>query len=584
MIARTSLHASQNKRRNWPTQFVVLSLVTSLVTIALLGRSQQIYAAASAAPASATAAQFEAQKNGGGDDGVGDDNGGDDIKVYARLVSRPEGTDIGPWVIGDKSYTVTAQTEITTLHGPFVINGCVEVEVDTASPTIAKEIGSEEESNCTGTPGDDNGGDDSGGGNGGGDDNGGDDNGGDNDVRHYGHLDSRPDGTAGSWIVEGVAYSATAQTELHTEHGALVVGVCVKVKSPVSNATFAQEIESEEDYKCSGRSSDDDSSAEGKLFGMVESLPAGGREGTWVIGGNRFTATVETNFNSEGGIFTVGSLVKVEFYTVGDTGLVAKEIELKLSNGHSRSQDGLAKIYALIESRPEGTLLGLWTIGGIEYLVDADTRLDDVNDDSGHGDYLVGDRVKVKYGVQEDGSRRATEINETDDNGGLDDSGHMKIVGFVESTPAGFVGTWTIAGTEFQTALTTVFEENDGLFAVGAYVEVEYLVTDNVRIVYKMETHVPPGAGDDSRIGSIDSIDNTMAAATVNAISATSWTIGGQSYFVDVATDLDNGQGEMVVGAKVMVNSYLASNGQQAATQIRTVTLDEKILLPLAIR
>jgi hypothetical protein len=33
-----------------------------------------------------------------------------------------------------------------------------------------------------------------------------------------------------------------------------------------------------------------------------------------------------------------------------------------------------------------------------------------------------------------------------------------------------------------------------------------------------------------------------------------------------------------------MVNSYLASNGQQAATQIRTVTLDEKILLPLAIR
>jgi hypothetical protein len=540
----------------------------------------------------------------GGDNNSGGDNS-DDIKAYARLVSRPTGTDFGNWIIGDKSYTVNEQTVISTLHGPFTVGGCVEVEVNPATPTIAKELGSEEDSKCTSLPGDDNSGDDNSGDDNSGDDNssddnGGDDNGGDSDTTiRFGYLSSRPTGIAGDWIIDGDTYSASEQTELDSDHGAIVIGICVKVKSPTGNPTFAKEIESEEDYKCSGRTGDDgsddkggsdngsdDSRAEGKLYGLIEAMPASTLQGLWLIGGKSISVTAQTELNDEGGVFTLGSLVKVEFYTTLDESNIAKEVELKYSSdssGDDRSKASLGKIYALLESRPAGSRLGIWKIGGVDYLADSRTEFDDATDDAA-ANYGVGDRVKVKYNVQSDGSRRAVEIEKSDDDGGVDDASHSKIVGFVESKPAGFVGLWLIAGAEFQADLSTTFHEDDGLFVKGAYVEVEYLIGDNTRMVHKMETRVPPGAGDQTRFGAIESTGSSAGSVTVSAVSAESWTIGGQSYAIGAATNLDDTGGALAVGAQVLVNSYLTVSGVQTATEVRAVTLNKTLRIPFAVR
>ncbi|MCC6456115.1 MAG: hypothetical protein IT328_14265, partial [Caldilineaceae bacterium] len=129
-------------------KWLILVVTLTLLATALFGTSQRAYAAA-AVPSP----QSALLKDGGGDDGGGDDHG-DDIKVYARVVSRPDGTNIGSWTIGDKNYTVNEQTIISTLHGPLTINGCVEVEVAPSAPTLAKELGSEEDSKCSTLPGD----------------------------------------------------------------------------------------------------------------------------------------------------------------------------------------------------------------------------------------------------------------------------------------------------------------------------------------------------------------------------------------------------------------------------------------------
>jgi hypothetical protein len=164
-----------------------------------------------------------------------------------------------------------------------------------------------------------------------------------------------------------------------------------------------------------------------------------------------------------------------------------------------------------------------------------------------------------------------------------------KLVGIVDSMPiSGFVGLWVISGVDFEADLLTRFKEEAGVFAPKAYVEVLYIIERDanneilVRRIVKIETHVPPGAGDDDSIGDVDSVDDS--SASVAAVSANGLVVNGVAYSITPATEIDDDNGEIVAGATVAVNSYVAANGQNVATQVRSLTLDNTMMLPLAER
>ena len=128
---------------------------------------------------------------------------------------------------------------------------------------------------------------------------------------------------------------------------------------------------------------------------------------------------------------------------------------------------------------------------------------------------------------------------------------------------------------------TTKFEEEQGVLGVGAYVKVEYFVQDGIKIIHELEVHVPPGAGDDLKFGEIESTGDGVAAA---AIRGTVWKVAGTSYTDTPATDLDDLQSAITVGSTAVVNSYTAADGSQVATQIRGVTMNNRLYLSIIQR
>ena len=399
----------------------------------------------------------------------------------------------------------------------------------------------------------------------------------DDEIERHGRIDSFPPKPyIGTWVIDGVNYTADSSTEFEQDYGAFVNGVCVEVEAKQSTL-IATEIETEEDYQCSGRTDDDDDDADGELYGVVTKLPAG-HIGDWVIGGKNFKATSDTEFESEGGRFAVGVTVQVEYSTSRDGVSIAKEIELKYDDDdddddYGKSEGAEGQSYGILESRPAGRT-GNWTISGIVYGADSDTELDD--DD----DLKINDRVKVKYTVQADGKRIAHEIDETDDDGDVSDKDNFKLVGFVQQMPsAGYIGTWKVAGVDFVADLNTEYEEDDGTFAIGAYVEVEYFRASGVNRIKEIETEVPPGAGDDDSVGRIRSMSGSMQAASLDS---SQWQIGNTLYMVTPATQLITDAGDLVVDANVIVNSYVAAGGSRTATRIKVIgELQTSIYLPL---
>lgn len=127
----------------------------------------------------------------------------------------------------------------------------------------------------------------------------------------------------------------------------------------------------------------------------------------------------------------------------------------------------------------------------------------------------------------------------------------------------------------------TLFQETHGLLAVGAYVEVEYLPRSDGAYLVKIETQVPPGAGNNNHSGVIES---NMVNAANQQQSAATWTVAGQTFLVTPATDLHSINGQLAVGNTAIVNSYIDATGQQVATQIRGIAFTTTLFLPMTVR
>jgi hypothetical protein len=484
----------------------------------------------------------------------------------------------GEWVIDGVEYAATTNTRFRQEDGPLVVGACVEVKFSGATPPfIAQEIKTEKLDDClstptatpsvtttpdgtvtpspTSTP---------------------------DELEAYGLVETMPDGLVGDWVISGVAYSASAATEFKSEHGPFAVGVCVKVHASGAAAPFTlREIETKQAFRCNGTGGGDD--AESELFGQLQSFPTG-LIGDWNVGGMTFVADATTEFKQEHGSFAVGVTVKVHFTVGADGRNHAREIETKFANdddgndddGNGSFEGAEGHAFGQIETFP-ANLTGDWTISGVVYVANTQTRFEQ-ND----GAFAVGVRVKVEYVRAAQGQLVAQKIETTSDNGGATGEDQFVLFGFVSRMPPnGFVGEWLIDNTPFAATAQSQFKENNGLLGLGAFVKVEYSVQDGRNQVHEIETHVPPGAGDETTIGVIDDKGGAVQSTGANA---SVWVIGGVSYTVMPATNLNDRQGALIVGNRAWVNSYQAADGSQVATQIRGITLDRTVLLPLVTR
>ncbi len=499
------------------------------------------------------------------------DDGSDDDKVIGIVERMPNPGLIGSWMIGGVAYLTEASTQFEQDDGPFVVGACVEVEIRSqGTPAVIDEIETEEMSKCnvappttpepdvtpvpTGTPGD--------------------------ETEIYGRIDTYPAGLLGDWVVDGTTYRADADTEFEQEHGPFAADACVKIHADTSMAPATiREIETEHAFRC-GDGLTPPQMPEAELFGVIQSFPAG-LIGAWNVGGMTFVTDGSTEFDQEDGAFGIGVTVEVHFQVEDDGTNRAREIETHFEtdndddDGDGEFEGAEGHAYGIVDEMP-GNLLGEWRIGGINYSATSQTRFED--DD---GDLAVGMRVKVEYVAQESG-RLALNIETTSENGDVSNDEHAKVFGFVRAMPAnGFVGDWTIDDSGFLADTMSRFEEEHGIFALGAYVAVEYSIEAGERLIHELETHVPPGAGPDDSIGTIDDLGEDVSAATVQLDI---WTINGEDYQVTSATNLNDAAAPFQVGTTVSVNSYSDDSGSRIATQIRSLVMDQRIFLPMVTR
>lgn len=475
-------------------------------------------------------------------------------EIYGVLEQFPPEL-VGAWMVGGIEYTATASTHFEQEHGPFFVGGCVQVKYDAGR--MAVEIGTAEARQCGETE--------------------------PAESTFYGVIGDIPAGNLGIWTIGGNSFVVTDTTQLKPDHGPLAVGVCVKVEYVLSGADkIANEISSEDAWKCTN------GTFTNEALGTINSFPAG-LYGTWVVtrsGGftDTFEADVSTEFKQEHGSFAPGVCVKVKYYV--QTGVNrAVEIETQEADdchaGVPPALPGASKVIGAIDQLPPGTPpIGLWIIGGVPFSATAATEFED-------GPFAVSDCVKAKYAVISDTNLLRNVEKEDASRCVISSTTVFRSWGIVEAFPADLLGVWQVSGISYTTNISTEFEQKHGFFAVGAFVEVKYIVSGTDRIALSIETHVAPGAGRDVVLGVLEAHDSNDDWSP--------WRVNGITYTADSAIEVDtssparaaslrsaatSGSGP-VVGQLVLLNTYRGSDGVLYVTLVRR---PYQLFLPVTIR
>lgn len=309
--------------------------------------------------------------DGGGDiddDGDFDDDddgvSGNYVEIYGVVSSLPTNL-FGTWVVNGVSYTTNASTRFEAEHGPFVVGSCVEMKI-LRNTTTVHQIETEEGYHCNGGSG-----------------------GSGSYARVYGTVTSFPSGLHGTWVVNGVSYTANASTYFEQEYGGFAVGACVEIDYLATTNT-AIKIERENSYHC-GTSGTGGHYGNGyERYGRLDAFPSG-LIGSWVIAGVTYQAGSGTRFEQEDGAFAVGRCVEIKY--LSDTN-AALEIETEDSyhcGGSGGTSGSYAEVYGTVTSFPTG-LYGNWVVNGVTYSADATTQFNQYN-----GAFANNTCVEIKF-------------------------------------------------------------------------------------------------------------------------------------------------------------------------------------------
>lgn len=441
----------------------------------------------------------------------------DDGPEWRGIVeSRPAGTHLGTWMIGGSSFTVNGATEIEFEYGPTNVGSCVEVEYYTAGATnIATELESEEAHEC-------------------------DSSGGSGYAEAYGTITTIPTGYVGTWVIGGVSYTATATTYFEQDDGLFAIGGCAEVKyNPTDLTTYKIET----DDHCGGSSG---GSGYAEIEGVVTSFPAG-LIGTWVVNNVSYEATASTAFSQEDGPFVTNACVEIRYDATSQT---VYKIETEDSCGSSSGGSGYVETYGTVDSFP-ADLIGTWVISGVSYTTTNTTFFQ-----QDEGPFAVSACVEIRYSSATSTVYKIETDNRCGGGTGNNSGSYARTYATVESFPAGLVGSWVANGVSYTASATTVFEQEDGTFAVGSCIEIDYLPTtfDALKIETASAYHCGGNSGgghhgdDNERYGMIDSFPSGLIGT---------WTIDGIAYEAGVGTQFEQEDGAFAIGACVEVKSIL---------------------------
>ncbi|MCE5309526.1 MAG: DUF5666 domain-containing protein [Acidobacteriales bacterium] len=147
--------------------------------------------------------------------------------------------------------------------------------------------------------------------------------------RLVGLVETIPNGQLGDWKVAGQTVRVTADTRLETERGAAQVGSCVEVRGQwQAGVILASWLEVEDLSECQKHSP-----GSFEMTGIVETKPASGNVGDWVISGRTVRAGASTVFDAAAGTLIVGACVEVEGTLQADGVLVATLIKVESQSG-----------------------------------------------------------------------------------------------------------------------------------------------------------------------------------------------------------------------------------------------------------
>jgi len=482
----------------------------------------------------------------------------DDDEARGLVESFPEEL-VGSWTVDGVNYVATQDTYFSDEEGPFAVGACVTVRFN-PDTYIAYAIKTAEAGHC------------------------GDDDDDDDELHFIGLIEQVPGtytdtllhhdpvpGISGTWVISGVEFISTFDTELKTRNGPLEVGACANVEyRVVDGVNMAEEIRTEKMYRCYTPDSFN------QAYGYVVTFPDN-MVGAWVISDTAgvsmsFMTTPNTKIHVRHQYpLEVGACIRVKYFF--DEG-ANYATSVKTSNprhceGFFFDYQPPSKIYALVDSAPPtGTMTGTWVLAGVSFTATEETRIEEEE-----GPLGVGVCAEAKYDATNGAMlMRKLESEEDHDCQAGDGSPRFKLFGVVELMPDGvYTGTWQVSGVSFTVTPTTTLESRHGDFAIGAYVKVyfTYDAASGERTAQLVKTHVAPGFGRWHHRGRFEGWAHDFSGDRI--------ILDGQSYMADPDIDVADGLKE---GDMVWINGYQETDG----LYITQVSLDQSTYLPLIQR
>lgn len=360
-------------------------------------------------------------------------------------------------------------------------------------------------------------------------------------------LPNTPDFT-GDWTIDGRKVHVTSSTRIERDGGNPAVGKTAEVDGVLQQdgSINARQIE----IKTSGAGSSDF-----EFRGRVEQLPTTtGFTGDWLVGGRTIHVTSATTIDQTNKALAIGVPVRIVGTLRSDGTIDARRIQTE-----GTERPAFFEFTGQVQNLPTtANLNGDWIIGGRTVHVTPLTRIERED-----GPINVGTMVKVKGTVRTDGSIDAVKIEpaETSANAFV----FHGVINTLPNTP-GFIGDWTVDGRTLHVSSATRIQQDEGLAAPGALVEVSgTLRSDGSLDATRIE--VERSAGEMRNVPHFE-LEGTVEKLPGTANLVGDWVVSGRTIHVSSATLILPGANAISVGTFVEIEGSLRPDNSFDASSV----------------
>ncbi len=345
-------------------------------------------------------------------------------------------------------------------------------------------------------------------------------------------------GLIGDWVVGGRTVHVTSSTRIEQDDGSPAVGKTVEVEGVLQpNGTVnATDIEVK---------SNTESPTEFLFRGRVEHLPStAGFIGDWIVSGRTIHVSSSTVIQQVEAPLAIGVPVKVIGTLRTDGTIDATRVQTEKVE-HTTFFEFTGPVQILPGT---ANLIGDWMVGGRIVHVTSLTQIE-----RDEGPITAGTIVEVKGTVRTDGSIDAVKIEPVE-------AGEFEFHGIINSLPStnGFIGDWVVDGRTVHVTSSTHIEQEEGLVAVGAFVEVKGTLRSDGS-VDAANIEVERSAGAERPVptfelhGAVEQLPNTPGLIG-------DWVVSGRIVHVTSSTIIRPNTGAIAIGTFVEVEGNLRTD------------------------